>query len=317
MGHYCLVGCTMGRYGIFLTSRCKLCTLLSVLSLWCLCGTGRTRRRARSRVTLPLLALRRACRQPPPPPLPVAAGGAPQHAASTPAASVAAAAAPDPAALAVVVKFSRMSADAVRVHRAWAAAGLAPQVVLEQVLPCGLTMLVMERLAAEDGWVMFYSLPQDQKQQLDGAVVAALDRAHAVVVDAERGLPGVHADLRQANVMVRLLPPPPPPPRGDDDTAVMVRPPPPRDAGAAAGSGEASAVGGGGQGSGSGEEAAGGSSKQQVEVRFVDFDWSGLQGHTRLPAFSRQRLPGHGCGCEVTQAYDRALWEHERAQGPM
>eukprot|EP00198_Chlamydomonas_reinhardtii_P012929 XP_001702266.1 predicted protein [Chlamydomonas reinhardtii] len=139
--------------------------------------------------------------QPPPPPLPVAAGGAPQHAASTPAASVAAAAAPDPAALAVVVKFSRMSADAVRVHRAWAAAGLAPQVVLEQVLPCGLTMLVMERLAAEDGWVMFYSLPQDQKQQLDGAVVAALDRAHAVVVDAERGLPGVHADLRQANVM--------------------------------------------------------------------------------------------------------------------
>ena len=210
----------------------------------------------------------------------------------------------DPA-VAVAVKFGRMSADAVRVHRAWAAAGLAPQVLLEQVLPCGLTMLVMEQLAAEDGWVMFYSLQQKQKRQLQGAVVAALARAHAVVVDADRGLTGVHADLRQANVMVRL-------PRDDDDAAA-----------AAARSGIGGGAGGGGaEGGGGGDAAASGGSsgsrsELQAQVRFVDFDWSGLEGHTRLPAFSRQRLPGYGCGCEVTQEYDRALWEHEQLYGPM
>eukprot|EP00198_Chlamydomonas_reinhardtii_P012235 XP_001701572.1 predicted protein [Chlamydomonas reinhardtii] len=107
--------------------------------------------------------------RPPPPLLPAAAGEVRQQCGAAPAAaSVVAATTSDPA-VAVAVKFGRMSADAVRVHRAWAAAGLAPQVLLEQVLPCGLTMLVMEQLAAEDGWVMFYSLQQKQKRQLQGA----------------------------------------------------------------------------------------------------------------------------------------------------
>ncbi|GFR44257.1 hypothetical protein Agub_g5459 [Astrephomene gubernaculifera] len=207
---------------------------------------------------------------------------------------------------AVAVKFAHMSADAIRVHRAWAAADLAPKVVLEKRLPCGLVMLVMEQLAPADGWVMFYSLPPDLKEQLNGAVVAALGRAHTIVVD--RGLPGVHADLRQANVMVQL-------PRADTAAGSGGG-----GRGAGGGGGEVAVGSGMGGSDGGGEDAAGGvsssSSEPQVQVRFVDFDWSGLQGHTRLPAFSRMRLPGYGCGCQVTQEYDMTLWEYERVFGP-
>ncbi|KAG2436681.1 hypothetical protein HXX76_006209 [Chlamydomonas incerta] len=195
---------------------------------------------------------------------------------------------------AVAVKFTRMSPDAVRVQRAWAAAGLAPALVLEEArpLPCGMTMLVMEWLAAEDGWVMFWSLPPDQKRRLHGEVVAALRRAHEVMVDDGRGgrLPGVHADLRQANVMVRGA--------------------------AAAASGSSGCTGGSGEaGSGAGGSSISGGA--QVQVQFVDFEWAGLQGRTRLPRSICQRLPGYGSGCQVTQEYDWALWEHERVQGPL
>ncbi|KAG2424055.1 hypothetical protein HYH02_015236 [Chlamydomonas schloesseri] len=148
-------------------------------------------------------------------------------------------------------------------------------------------MLVMELLAPEDGWVMFYGLSPDLKQQLHGAVVDALGKVHAI--DVGGGARGVHADLRQANVMARL---------------------PCKDAAGGGGGGGKDVAGGGGAGGSS-------DSKPQVRVMFVDFDWSGLQGHTRVPAFSRMRLQGYGCGCEVTQEYDRALWEHERVHEPM
>lgn len=54
-------------------------------------------------------------------------------------------------------------------------------------------------------------------------------------------------------------------------------------------------------------------SQQLVEpyqVRFLDFDWAGLEGQTRLRPFVRQRI-GYGSGQEVTQQYDRDLWDHE------
>ncbi|KAG2438212.1 hypothetical protein HXX76_005815 [Chlamydomonas incerta] len=190
---------------------------------------------------------------------------------------------------AVAVKFARMSADALRVHRAWAAAGLAPEVVSTRRLPCGLIMLVMELLAPEDGWVMFYSLPPRRQQQLHGAVVAALARAHAVVVDADRGLCGVHADMRQANVMVRL-----PPPREDAD------------GGGGGGSGGSGSVAGTRgavvvlRGGGGGEDAAGGGS-----------------GGGSQPQQQQVAQQGYGCGCAVTQEYDRALWNWEWVFGPM
>ncbi len=61
-----------------------------------------------------------------------------------------------------------------------------------------------------------------------------------------------------------------------------------------------------------------GDSTQQLEephqVRFLDFDWSGLVGQTRLPPFMRQRI-GFGSGQEVTQEYDRDLWNHELRWG--
>ena len=207
------------------------------------------------------------------------------------AAPGAAAAATAPAAgppVAVVVKFSHMSAHAVDVQRAWAAADLAPKVFTSKRLGCGLTMLVMEQLEEAQGWRMFHGLEKGLKAQLHGAVVEALGRAHALVVDQARGLRGVHADLRQANVMVQLLMP-------------------------QGGGGGGSGGGGGGSGGRGGVNDA--APQPQIQVRFVDFDWAGLQGHTRLPAFSRKRLKDYECGCEVTQEYDWLLWEHEAVYG--
>ena len=159
----------------------------------------------------------------------------------------------------VVIKFSFLSEQATRIHRAWAAASLAPELIGTRLLPCGLTMLVMELLRPEDGWTTFHSLAPELKPLLFDAVLVKLREAHNVDVDGYRA---VHSDMRQANVLVQL--------RAD------------------------------GQQPGA-----------PLQVRFLDFDWSGLVGQTRLPAFIRQRLPGYGAGQEATQEYDMALWHHE------
>ncbi|KXZ42808.1 hypothetical protein GPECTOR_117g373 [Gonium pectorale] len=165
----------------------------------------------------------------------------------------------------VAVKFaSTISEYATRVHRAWAAAGLAPELLANRPLHCGLTMLVMERLGPEDGWDAFYKLAPQLKRRLSEEVLRILATAHGVDVDGQGG--AVHADMRQANVMVRM--------RED------------------------------------GQEPA-----RPLQVRFLDFDWSGLVGQTRLPPFMRQRLPGFTAGVAATQEYDRALWRHEMAHG--
>ncbi|KXZ51204.1 hypothetical protein GPECTOR_13g691 [Gonium pectorale] len=165
----------------------------------------------------------------------------------------------------VVVKFaSAISKDAIRVHHAWAAAGLAPALLSERRLPCGLTMLVMERLRPEDGWAMFRSLAPELKLQLNEEVLKKLEDAHGVDVDGKGK--AVHADMRQANVMIKMC----------EDGQEPARP---------------------------------------LQVRFLDFDWSGLVGQTRLPPFMRERLPGYTTGVAATQEYDRALWRLEMEKG--
>ncbi|KAG2422061.1 hypothetical protein HXX76_016307 [Chlamydomonas incerta] len=127
------------------------------------------------------------------------------------------------------------------------------------------------------------------QQQLHGAVVAALARAHAVVVDADRGLCGVHADMRQANVMVRL-----PPPREDAD-------------------------GGGGGGSG-GSGSVAGTRGAVVVLRAAAVARTrrgGGSGGGSQPQQQQVAQQGYGCGCAVTQEYDRALWNWEWVFGPM
>ncbi len=55
--------------------------------------------------------------------------------------------------------------------------------------------------------------------------------------------------------------------------------------------------------------------KEELPVKFYDFDWSGLVDQTQLPPFARQRLSGYGAGQEMTQGYDVDLWEHELLHG--
>ncbi|KXZ43480.1 hypothetical protein GPECTOR_89g500 [Gonium pectorale] len=165
----------------------------------------------------------------------------------------------------VVVKFaSTISEYATRVHRAWAAAGLAPELLAVRPLPCGLTMLVMERLGREDGWAMFHSLEPELKRQLSEEVLDKVATAHGVDVDGQGG--AVHSDMRQVNVMVRMR----------EDGQEPLRP---------------------------------------LQVRFLDFDWSGLVGQALLPPFMRPRVPGYTAGVAATQEYDRALWRHEMETG--
>ncbi len=164
----------------------------------------------------------------------------------------------------MLVKFAFVAEHTVRVHSAWAAAGLAPQLIDWQLLPCGLTMLVMEYLSPDDGWTMFYSLAPERKQQLSAIVLAKLEQAHAI--DVGDGARAVHADMRQSNVMVQLR---------KDDSQQLAEP---------------------------------------HQVRFLDFDWAGLQEQARLPTFMRQRI-GYSTGQAVTQQYDRDLWAHELVHG--
>ncbi|PNH12251.1 Reticulocyte-binding protein 2 a [Tetrabaena socialis] len=156
----------------------------------------------------------------------------------------------------VVVKFTFTQQHAVDVHEGWAAAGLAPVVFKRVSLACGLTMLVMELLGRGDNWIVFYDLDLEAKQLLCPAVREKLARAHDTII--VHGQKTVHADLRQANVMVK-------------------------------------------------QEQDG----ELCEVRFLDFDWSGLVGKTLLPSFMRERVEGFGAGRQATQAYDLALWDHE------
>ncbi|KXZ54363.1 hypothetical protein GPECTOR_5g443 [Gonium pectorale] len=189
----------------------------------------------------------------------------------------------------VVVKFApSLSEDATRIHRAWAAADLAPPLLEERRLPCGMTMLVMERLTQEDGWTLFYDLEPEAKRELSQQVLDALARAHSVNVDGE-GV-AVHADMRQANVMVKMS-----------------------EGGDGAGGGQTPAGRGGRARSRRRQTPAG--RAQALQVRFLDFDWSGLVGRAPLPPFMRERLPGYSTGRQATQEYDRALWQHELERG--
>lgn len=84
-------------------------------------------------------------------------------------------------------------------HRAWAAAGLAPELLRAEILPGGLAMVVTEKLRAEDGWRCFAELSDAEQRDQNPAVMAALVRGHNVAFQLPGQVTsgtGVHGDIR-------------------------------------------------------------------------------------------------------------------------
>lgn len=105
----------------------------------------------------------------------------------------------------VMIKFvQRYGLD---VHRAWAAAGLAPEVLQHSMLPGGWQCIIMEGLDLQL-WQPLSQLEQAQ-HHLAGAAraaaKAALDTAHNLDVWGPGQPHSVHGDARGPNVLVNTM----------------------------------------------------------------------------------------------------------------
>ncbi len=135
-------------------------------------------------------------------------------------------------------------------HRAWAAAGLAPQLHRVVRLPGGWLQVEMEWLGAADGWQELASIKEPAAAAAaSAAALAALQQAHSV--QGSEGERFAHGDMRVQNVMVR------------------------RRAGTSGGGSGGDGSSGGG---GSGADGVG-----AYDVRFIDFEWSGVDGEATYP----------------------------------
>lgn len=100
----------------------------------------------------------------------------------------------------VCVKFSR-HAYGVDVHKLWASARLAPQLLEHAVLPGGLHQVVMELLHPSDGWMMLNQVDEGQHRSVLDVALAELKRAHLLTLP--NGHKTAHGDCRHVNVLVR------------------------------------------------------------------------------------------------------------------
>ena len=108
----------------------------------------------------------------------------------------------------VCVKFAAGDVAAgLAVQRAWAAAGLAPEVLDSVQLPGRFTMVTMAFLAPEAGWRSLFDVPASARGAALRCAQQALKRAHALPVTFGTGSESVaaHGDCRSANVMVRRV----------------------------------------------------------------------------------------------------------------
>ncbi|KAG5181731.1 hypothetical protein JKP88DRAFT_246098 [Tribonema minus] len=112
-------------------------------------------------------------------------------------------------------KLQSAKETAVAIHKVWAQAELAPQLVEVLQLPGDQTMVVMEYLRREDGWRMLWDLKGEEQQCAFEAAQEALRRAHAIQIPDACSIPrgAVHGDMRGPNIMVRQ----------DDDRAWQVK----------------------------------------------------------------------------------------------
>lgn len=86
-------------------------------------------------------------------------------------------------------------------HAAWAAAGLAPQLLQCKRLPGGWYQVEMELLEEEDGWVELAFWRSSDIEAAVRAAQAALEDAHKVQGPEQQVF--AHGDARVMNVMVR------------------------------------------------------------------------------------------------------------------
>ncbi|EFJ06635.1 hypothetical protein SELMODRAFT_448719 [Selaginella moellendorffii] len=102
-----------------------------------------------------------------------------------------------------VIKYCQQDYGA-DVHRAWGEAGLAPKLLSLKQVGGGWLEVRMEWLPEEDGWKLLYGLPE--ADNLRDEVVSNLAKAHKVEVRKWKGgtTYGVHGDMRDSNVMVKM-----------------------------------------------------------------------------------------------------------------
>ncbi len=178
-----------------------------------------------------------------------------------------------------VVRFCRGYGEAA--HRAWAAAGLAPQLHRVVWLPGGWLQVEMEWLGAPDGWQELTSIKEPAAAAAaSAAALAALQQAHGV--QGGGGQRFAHGDMRVRNVMVRQ-------PAGTS--------------GGGCGSGGGSSGTGGGGGSGAGGAGA-------YDIRFIGFGWSGVDGEATYPPYLNTAIgwpPGVAFSEPVRQQHDTEL----------
>jgi hypothetical protein len=92
----------------------------------------------------------------------------------------------------------------VQVHRLWADAGLAPKLLHEEVLPCGLQLIVMEMLSPVDSeWRMLADMLPAERTVAYAEALAALASAHSLSLPDGRRT--AHGDCRGVNVLARKL----------------------------------------------------------------------------------------------------------------
>lgn len=88
----------------------------------------------------------------------------------------------------------------ISVHKAWASVGLAPHAPTAIPLDSDMQLVTMEFLSAE--WQFLNQLEMDIVQDTRPFVLAALQQAQQILLS--NGAVGVHGDLRQTNVAVKL-----------------------------------------------------------------------------------------------------------------
>ena len=204
----------------------------------------------------------------------------------------------------VCIKFSR-HAYAADVHRAWAAAGLAPALWRSERLPGGMHMVEMELLDPEEGWILLDMLKgHDDRRAGLGAALEALKRAHQVKLPC--GGVAAHGDCRGVNVMLRPRSKKCPPPIttscsssasaiADDDVAHAQQQQQQQQQQ---------------QHNEMEMEMSAASVLSLWEVRFVDFDWAGVSGARLYPPLmsaSVQWPLGATSGTPLLQSHDLDL----------
>lgn len=154
------------------------------------------------------------------------------------------------------------------VHRAWAAAGVAPQLLEFVELPGGWRLVAMEWLA--EPWQHLHDLPEEEEPEARAAALHALTLGHGVTVADSHGTVqrSVHGDARDVNVLVCR--------RSAAQQSMQTAP------GTEGSAMDMDVPSSSGVTGGSGGQLPAGQGRWW-QAMFVDFDWAGFEGISRYP----------------------------------